>query len=129
MIEENTDVQTTAEAAGTETEQVYISYEDFAKLDIRIGTIISAEPVEGTDKLLHLQVDLGEAKPRQIISGIRLHVVDPVQLVGMQCPFIANLEPRTIRGLESQGMILAAGDDIVGFLNPHMPLKPGTAVA
>lgn len=112
-----------------------ISYEDFAKLDIRIGTILSVEIVENADKLLKLSVDLGEkneageAQYRQIISGIREFFEDPQSLVGKQCPFLANLEPRTIRGFESQGMILAASNEgLFALLNPHQPLPAGSKV-
>lgn len=107
----------------------HISYDDFAKLSIRIGTITAVEVVPDADKLLKLTVDLGEESPRQIISGIREFFADPQVLVGQQCPFLANLAPRTIRGLESQGMILAAStDDAFALLHPGAPLPPGTIV-
>lgn len=107
----------------------YISYDDFAKLDIRIGTIAAVEVVENADKLLKLTVDLGEKSPRQIVSGIRESFEDPQYLVGKQCPFVANLAPRTIRGLESQGMIMAANaEEVFALLNPHVVLPPGTKV-
>lgn len=110
-------------------EKEIISYDDFAKLDITIGTIISAEIVEGADKLLRLEVDVKEEKPRQIISGIREYFDDIQFLVGKQCPFLANLEPRTIRGYESQGMILAAENDgVFALLIPHNELPAGTRV-
>lgn len=112
-----------------------ISYEDFAKLEIRIGTILSVDVVEGADKLLRLSVDVGERDgegnvvSRQIISGIRTYFADPQLLVGRQCPFLTNLEPRTIRGFESQGMILAASaDDGFALLHPHVSLVPGAKV-
>lgn len=112
-----------------------ISYDDFAKLDIAIGTIAAVEVVEGADKLLKLAVEVGEEKPRQIISGIREYFEDPQELVGKQCPFIVNLEPRTIRGYESQGMILAAtclpaGRAEGGFalLHPHRALPAGARI-
>ena len=105
-----------------------ISYDDFAKLDIKIGTITEVTVVEGADKLLQLTVDIG-GEVRQIISGIREFFADPTELVGKQCPFLVNLEPRTIRGLESQGMILAAGDDdSFALLHPHKELESGTGV-
>jgi len=104
-----------------------ISYEDFAKLEIRIGEIKSVEVVEDADKLLRLMVDVGETEPRQIISGIREYFEDPQSLVGQQCPFLTNLEPRTIRGFESQGMILAASkDDVFALLSPSNEMPPGT---
>lgn len=106
-----------------------ISYDDFAKLDIAIGTIIAVEVVEGADKLLKLTVDVGEEQPRQIISGIREFFDDIQTLVGMKCPFLINLQPRTIRGLESQGMILAADtEDAFALLNPTADLPSGTRV-
>lgn len=106
-----------------------ISYDDFAKLSIKIGTITAVDVVQEADKLLRLTVDLGEGEPRQIISGIREFFADPQELVGRQCPFLANLAPRTIRGHESQGMILAAStEDTFSLLHPGTPLPPGTIV-
>lgn len=112
-----------------------ISYDDFAKLEIKIGTILTAEIVEGADKLLRLTVDLGEKNeagevmPRQIVSGIREYYPEPAVLIGKQCPFLANLEPRTIRGFESQGMILAASNDnAFALLHPSTELTPGSRV-
>lgn len=106
-----------------------ISYDDFAKLDITIGVIKSVEVIENADKLLKLSVDVGEDEPRQIVSGIREYFEDPQFLVGKQCPFLTNLEPRTIRGYESQGMILAAShDDIFSLLIPHNELPAGTKI-
>jgi methionyl-tRNA synthetase len=106
-----------------------ISYEQFSALDIRIGTITAVAVVPDADKLLALTVDLGEAIPRQIISGIREFFADPQELVGKQCPFLANLAPRTIRGLESQGMILAVGtDEAFSLLHPVGEMAPGSKV-
>lgn len=84
-----------------------ISIEDFKKIDIMVGQILSAEKIPDTDKLLKLSVDLGEGRHRQIISGISLYFPDCSVLVGRKCMFVANLEPRVIRGYESEGMILA----------------------
>lgn len=106
-----------------------ISYEDFAKLDIRIGTITAVSIVEGADRLLQLMVDIGEDEPRQVISGIREYFADTERLVGQQCPFLVNLEPRTIRGLESQGMILAVGDgETFSLLHPTDTVDAGAQV-
>ena len=106
-----------------------ISYEDFAKLEIKIGEIKTVDVVEGADKLLRLMVDFGEETPRQIISGIRTYFEDPQWLVGKKCPFLTNLEPRTIRGFESQGMILAASHETtLGLLFPHSDLPVGTKI-
>lgn len=106
-----------------------ISYDDFAKLEIRIGEIKTVDIVEDADKLLRLTVDFGEETPRQIISGIRTYFEDPQWLVGKKCPFLTNLEPRTIRGFESQGMILAAShEETLGLLFPHQDLPIGTKI-
>lgn len=106
-----------------------ISYDDFAKLEIKIGTIMEVEVVPDADRLLRLTVDVGEENPRQIVSGIREYFDDINSLVGLQCPFLTNLEPRIIRGLESQGMILAASNDAsFSLLNPSQKLIPGTLI-
>lgn len=106
-----------------------INYDDFAKLDIAIGEILTVEVVEDADKLLRLTVDVGEETPRQIVSGIRTFFADPQGLVGTKCPFLVNLQPRVIRGLESQGMILAAlHEDTFALLKPHQDLPPGTRI-
>ncbi len=106
-----------------------ISYDDFAKLEIKIGTILTVEVVPEADKLLKLSVDVGEEQPRQIISGIRTYFEDPQILVGKQCPFVTNLAPRFIKGFESQGMIMGANNEgIFALLNPHIPMPSGVAV-
>ncbi len=104
-----------------------ITFEDFKKLDIRIGTIISAEKVEGTDKLLKLEIDIGSQK-RQLVAGIaQFYSVE--QLIDKQIPVIVNLEPKQFRGVESQGMMLAA--DMNGkpvLLHPSEKIPPGIIV-
>jgi methionine--tRNA ligase beta chain len=106
-----------------------ISYEDFAKLEIKIGTITEVEVVEGADRLLKLTVDVAEEQPRQIVSGIREYFEDINDLVGKQCPFLVNLESRSIRGIESQGMILAVGDEeSFSLLHPGKEVSPGSLV-
>lgn len=92
-----------------------INYDDFSKVEMRVGTILSAEPVEKSEKLLKLEVDFGEEK-RQILSGIAKYFT-PEDLIGKQTIFVTNLEPRQMMGLESNGMLLATGteDDIVLF--------------
>ncbi len=107
-----------------------ITYDDFAKLHIALGKVLSVENVEGADKLLRLMVDVGEETPRQIVSGIRMFFEDPQVLVGQTFPFLINLEYRTIRGVESQGMILAASTGEGGFavLSPTPALPPGTKI-
>ncbi len=107
-----------------------ITYEDFAKLDLRVGTVLSAAPHPNADKLLVLQVDLGR-EHRQIIAGLRAHY-DPAALVGRQIVVVANLAPRVMRGLESRGMLLAAsGDDPaqVILLQPERPIAAGAKVS
>ncbi len=122
------------------------SIDDFAKIEMRIGTIITAEYIEGADKLLKLSVDFGvkpavptvegvdvAAEPerdiRQILSGIREYYA-PEALVGKQCPFVTNLPTRTMRGLESHGMILAVGLASGGavLLHPDKSVEPGSAL-
>jgi len=85
-----------------------IQFEDFAKVELRTGTILSAEKVEKADKLLKLEVDMGTEK-RTIVSGIALHY-EPTSLIGKQVVIVANLAPRKMRGIESNGMILMAED-------------------
>lgn len=107
-----------------------ISYDDFAKLEIKIGTITAVEVVPDADRLLKLTVDVGETEPRQIVSGIREYFEDMQSLVGKQAPFLTNLEPRMIRGLESQGMILALGTaDVFALLHPSAEVPSGTLIS
>lgn len=104
-----------------------ISYDDFAKVEIRIGEIKTVEVIESADKLLKLTVDFGEGVPRQIVSGIRTYFEDPRVLVGVKCPFVTNLEPRVIRGFESNGMIFAAShEDVLALLTPSADIPVGT---
>ncbi len=106
-----------------------MTFDEFKKAEIKIGTILSAENVPDTDKLLRLIINLGEENPRQILSGIAEHYPDPSILVGKQVPVLANLPPRTIRGLESQGMALyAVGDGFLTTLEPAREVPPGTPV-
>jgi methionyl-tRNA synthetase len=104
-----------------------VTIEDFKKIDIAVGKILSAEKVPETDKLLKLSVDLGEEKPRTIVSGISLYFPDCSVLVGKKCMFVANLEPRIIRGIESQGMILAVSteDGKFSLLEPNDEIPAG----
>lgn len=119
-----------------------ISYDEFKKVEIRAGKILSAEKIPDTDKLLKLTVDIGEkeekvnedgtssvlVKVRQIVSGIAFHFPDPAVLIGKTCMFVANLESRTIRGYESQGMIFAVSGPDGGFslLEPNTSILPGS---
>ncbi len=113
------------------TERVeQISYDDFRRVDIRVGTILSAEKIEKADKLFKLMVDLGDAEPRQIVSGIAPYFADPQSLVGKQACFVANLEPRDIRGYISNGMILAVGggEEDFSLIGPLTKNRAGSRV-
>ena len=103
-----------------------IVFDDFTKLDIRIGTILAVEQVPDTDKLLKCTIDFGDFGMRTIVSGIA-EWKKPEDLVGRQCPYIVNLAPRMLRGVLSEGMLLAAGDDTgVTLLHPERPTAAGT---
>ncbi len=105
-----------------------ISIDDFARLQLRVGTIRSAEAHPKADRLVVLQVDLGEAQDRQIVAGIRLHV-DFAELPGRQIVVVANLAPVKLRGVESQGMLLAATDaDGLTLVAPGRVVAPGSTV-
>lgn len=104
-----------------------ITFDDFKKLDIRMGKILAAEKIIDSDKLLKLQVDFGEQK-LQIVSGIA-QFYTPESLVGKEFPFVINLEPRVLRGVESQGMIMAASSDgQIALLQPDKETLPGSIV-
>jgi methionyl-tRNA synthetase len=87
-----------------------IGYDDFARVDLRVAIVREAERVPKADKLLRLSVDVGEGAPRTIVAGIAASHPDPAALVGRRIVVVANLEPRALRGITSQGMLLAAGD-------------------
>ena len=86
-----------------------ITFEDFAKVDLRVAKVLKAEPHPNADRLLRLQIDDGTGTPRQICAGVRAFY-QPEDLVGRSIVIVANLAPRTIRGEESRGMLLAASD-------------------
>jgi methionyl-tRNA synthetase len=97
-----------------------IDVEDFGKVDLRVGQVVSAERVKGADKLLHLKVDIAEPEPRTIVAGIAL-AYEPETLIGRKVVIVANLHPRKLRGIESNGMIVAASLEggkpiLAGFL-------------
>jgi methionine--tRNA ligase beta chain len=104
-----------------------ITFDDFKKLDIRIGTIISAVQIPGTDKLLSLEIDVG-AEKRHVVAGIA-EMYHPDQLIGKEIPVLMNLEPRKIRGVESHGMILAVdADGKPILLHPDRVVPSGSTV-
>lgn len=114
----------------------YITYDEFKKMDIRIGTIKEIEPVPETDKLLRCQIDFGEttedgtSKLRQIVSGIREYYPEYEKLINKQVLYIVNLEPRKIKGFESNGMLMAVdgADGNPVFLVPDSEVSAGTKV-
>jgi len=114
-----------------------ISFEEFAKVDLRVARVVKAEEHPNADRLLRLQLDDGSGEPRQICAGIRGHY-QPADLEGRLIVIVANLAPRTIRGEESRGMLLAASDapkDGAGeernviILTPMSDIAPGSAVS
>lgn len=101
---------------------------DFGRVDLRVGIVLSAEPVEGADKLLKLMIDIGEDSPRQVVAGIRKWY-SPESLPGRRVVVVCNLEPAVLRGVESRGMILASvGDGGVFIVEPGAGAKPGDRV-
>jgi len=120
-----------------------ISFEEFKKMDIRVGTIREVKPIPETDKLLRCQIDFNEVdeegnlpngkagkKLRQIISGIHESYPDYEKLIGKQVLYIVNLEPRTIKGFESNGMLMVV-DGLDGkpvFLTPEVKVAPGSRI-
>ena len=97
-----------------------IAIDDFAKVDLRVGQVLFAEPVKGANKLLHMKIDIGEPQPRTIVAGIA-EVYQPEQMIGRKVVIVANLQPRKLRGIESNGMIVAASLEggkpvLAGFL-------------
>jgi methionyl-tRNA synthetase len=106
----------------------YISYDDFKKVEVKVGHILSAEKIANADKLLKLMVNFGEAAPRQIVSGISAYFPDPTTLVAKKAMFVTNLEPRTIRGHVSNGMLFAVSTEAGAFslLEPVGDIPPGT---
>ena len=110
-----------------------ITFDDFKKIDIRIGEILSAEKIEGSDKLLKLDVDFGlsesgERVKRQIVAGIAQFYA-PEALIGKECPFAYNLAPRMLKGLESQGMILCpSGEAGPVLMHPDKEIPAGSVV-
>jgi methionine--tRNA ligase beta chain len=107
-----------------------ITFDEWEKVDVRVGEVKTAAKVEGSDKLIKLEVDFGEEK-RQIVAGIA-EFYEPDELVGRQCPFLFNLEPRRLRGIESQGMILAVDADgdrkSCALMFPDKQVKNGAKV-
>lgn len=104
-----------------------ISIDDFKKVEIRVGEIVSAEKIEKSDKLLKLRVSFG-TEERQVLSGIAAYYPEPASLVGKRVPFVTNLASRMMMGLESQAMILATGDSPETFSLFETNAAPGSRV-
>ena len=110
------------------TNKPKITLEEFSKIEVTVGRVLSAERIPETEKLLRLMVDFSEAEPRQIISGIARYVSDPSTLVGRELSFVTNLEPRIIKGFESNGMLFAVGEgETFAFMVPDRAVPPGTS--
>lgn len=127
---ENEEIKTDTKESGVVEAKVdpKITIDDFTKVEITLGKILSAEKMEGSDKLLKLSVDFKEETgPRQILSGIQKHFPNEAELVGKKCFFVTNLAPRKMMGLESNGMLFAAGGhgdvpfSLITTDNPDMP--------
>lgn len=121
----------------TTTTKPQITFEDFAKVDLRVAKITHAEPHPNADRLIKLQLDDGSGSPRQICAGVKDYY-NPDDLVGKHIVIVANLAPRTIRGEDSNGMLLAASDAPkddpnaernVVLLNPMSDIAPGSTVS
>ncbi len=136
MTEENTQTsQVTGTQAPSEENvqekkpvgKAEIQYDDFMKLDLRVAKVISAEEIEGADKLLKVTLDVGELGERTVAAGIK-EWYSAEELVGKTVTYLANLAPRKLRGVVSQGMLIAAGDATAILLSPESAAKPGTVV-
>ncbi|MBI2334484.1 methionine--tRNA ligase subunit beta [Candidatus Daviesbacteria bacterium] len=105
-----------------------ISIDEFQKLELKVGTVVEAEEVEGSEKLIKLMVDLGEDEPRQVLAGVKKWY-KPKDFVGKQVVVVVNLEPKMMMGLESQGMMLAASsEDGPVFLTVPKKVPSGTKI-
>lgn len=106
-----------------------ITFDDFKKLDLKVGEIKTAERVEGSDKLIRLEVDTGDEELRQLVAGIGKSY-EPDDLPGKLIVVLVNLKPKSLMGLESQGMLLAvATEDGVSILSPDKDVSPGSKIS
>ena len=104
------------------------SIQDFQKIALRVGVIVAAEPHPNADRLLVLKVDIGEPSPRQLVAGIKSGY-QPADLLGKHVAVVANLKPALLRGVESQGMVLAASDgSTIILVSPERPIRPGSTI-
>jgi methionyl-tRNA synthetase len=106
-----------------------VTIDEFKKIELRIGRVLAAEPHPNADRLLVLKVDIG-TEQRQVVAGIRASYADPQALVGREVVLVANLEPAKLRGVESQGMLLATSDASgIALLRPDRDVPPGSPVS
>lgn len=128
MIEQENLSASEAPEETVASETPRISIDELSKIEVKVGTVRTSELVPETDKLLRLTVDFGEEQgPRQIVSGIRAYVNEPEDLIGRQLAFVTNLASRKIKGLESNGMLFAIGNEATfAFLTPDREVPPGT---
>lgn len=135
MSTQSSPADSTKPASSEPAGKAQITFDDFAKVDLRIARVTHAEPHPDADRLLKLQVDDGSGKPRQICAGIR-EQYSPEDLIGKSIVIVANLAPRSIRGEESRGMLLAASDAEKGseersvvVMTPMSEIQPGSVVS
>ena len=122
------ELQAMLEKVRERQESKTVSYEDFSRMDLRVGKIVSAERIEGSKNLLKILIDIGEEKPRQAVGGFARQYA-PESLVGKYVAVIVNLEPRKIFGVTSEVMVLAAEDgQTIAILQPEKPVKPGSKI-
>lgn len=106
-----------------------ISFDEFKKMDLRVATIMEVEEIPEADKLLKLTVNAGDTEPRTIVAGVKNFLEDYEILVDKQVVVLANLEPKELMGVESQGMLLACGkDEEFSLLVPEGSVTPGTSI-
>lgn len=127
--------QTQSETKQSSMFKPEITFDDFAKVDLRVAKIVHAEPHPDADRLIKMQVDDGSGEPRQICAGVREYY-EPDSLIGKSIVIVANLAPRTIRGEESRGMLIAASDAEKGseersvvVMTPMSEIAPGAVVS
>ena len=105
-----------------------VNFDDFKKLDLRIAKILKAEKIEGSNKLLKFQIDIGDEE-KQLVAGLAKHY-NPEDLVGREIVVVVNLEPKKLMGVESQGMLLAASkDNDIVLLQPDREIEPGSKIS
>jgi methionyl-tRNA synthetase len=128
-LNQNTPTNTISQEQINQPLKPMIQYDDFVKLDIRVATITAAEKVKKTDRLLHITLDIG-TETRDVVSGIAEHFA-PEDIIGKQVTYLANLAPRTLKGIESNGMILMAEneDGSLRFVSPDEQTKPGSIIS